>query len=152
MNSRAMKRTLGPAIACLATFAFCGQAWTQDYTVDWHTIDGGGGTSTGGVYTVTGTIGQPDASVTPMSGGPYCLTGGFWVICAVQTPGAPVLTIVPAGAGQAKISWEPDSPGWVLQETLSLSPTNWTDSPSGRTNPAVVPSAMPTKFYRLNRP
>jgi hypothetical protein len=30
--------------------------------LDWFTIDGGGGTSTGGVYAVSGTIGQPDAA------------------------------------------------------------------------------------------
>jgi hypothetical protein len=33
----------------------------QNYSIDWFTIDGGGGTSTGGVYSVSGTIGQPDA-------------------------------------------------------------------------------------------
>ena len=31
------------------------------FVVGWSTIDGGGGTSTGGVYQVSGTIGQPDA-------------------------------------------------------------------------------------------
>jgi len=29
----------------------------QNYTIDWQKIAGGGGTSTGGVYTVSGTIG-----------------------------------------------------------------------------------------------
>ena len=38
-----------------------------DFSLDWSTIDGGGGTSTGGVYSVSGTIGQPDAGA--MSGG-----------------------------------------------------------------------------------
>jgi hypothetical protein len=38
---------------------------------------GGGGTSSGGAYTLSGTIGQADAS-SPMSGGAYTLTGGFW--------------------------------------------------------------------------
>jgi hypothetical protein len=42
------------------TSALCLRAWGQ-YSIDWSTIDGGGGTSTGGVYSVTGTIGQPDA-------------------------------------------------------------------------------------------
>ena len=28
----------------------------QSYSIDWFTIDGGGGTSTGGVYSVSGTI------------------------------------------------------------------------------------------------
>jgi hypothetical protein len=58
----------------------------QSYSIDWFTIDGGGGTSTGGVYSVTGTIGQPDAGGL-MSGGNYTLQGGFWSIQAVQTPG-----------------------------------------------------------------
>jgi hypothetical protein len=34
-------------------------AFAQTHSLDWSTIDGGG-TSTGGVYTVTGTVGQPD--------------------------------------------------------------------------------------------
>jgi hypothetical protein len=34
----------------------------QSYSIDWSTIDGGGGTSTGGVYSLSGSIGQPDAS------------------------------------------------------------------------------------------
>ena len=48
----------------------------QSYSIDWHTIDSGGGTSTGGGYTMSGAIGQPDAG--KMSGGAYTLDGGFW--------------------------------------------------------------------------
>ena len=48
----------------------------QPYSLDWFTIDGGGGTSTGGVYLVSGTIGQPDAGG-PMTDGNYSLTDGF---------------------------------------------------------------------------
>ena len=52
-------------------------AYGQDYDIDWFTIDGGGEMfSTGGTYTLSGTIGQPDAG--EMSGGSYNLTGGFW--------------------------------------------------------------------------
>ena len=46
------------------------------YEIDWYTIDGGGGTSSGGVYEISGTIGQPDAGA--LSGGPYVVEGGFW--------------------------------------------------------------------------
>ncbi len=121
------------------------------YAIDWHTIDGGGGTSTGGVYSVSGTIGQPDAGT--MSGGSYTLTGGFWALPgAVQTEGAPTLTIVPAAPGLATIAWTPATAGFVLQETLSLAPTNWVNSVSGATNPVVVPATLPTKFYRLRKP
>ena len=124
----------------------------QPYSLDWFTIDGGGGTSTGGVYLVSGTIGQPDAGG-PMTGGNYSLTGGFWALpTAVQATNAPTLTIVPATPGNATISWTPSTPGFVLQETWVLSPSNWTNSPSGATNPVVVPATLPTKFYRVCKP
>ena len=114
-------------------------------------MDGGGGTSTGGVYSVSGTVGQPDASGA-MSGGNYTLTGGFWALPAlVQTSGAPTLSVAPAASGFALISWTPDTPGFVLQESLSPSPSGWTNSPSGSTNPVTVPAALPAKFYRLHK-
>ncbi len=125
---------------------------SAQYAITWSTIDGGGGTSTGSVYSVSGTIGQPDAGAT-MTNGQYSVTGGFWVLpTAVQTTNAPVLTIVPAAPGQASISWTPSTPGFVLQETWALSPANWTNSPSGGTNPIVVPATLPAKFYRLFQP
>jgi hypothetical protein len=124
----------------------------QYFSIDWFTIDGGGGASTGGVHAVSGTIGQPDAGG-PMSSGQYSLIGGFWALpLAVQTTGAPTLTIVSAAPGQATISWTPDTPGFVLQETLSLSPANWINSPSSATNPVTIPAALPKKFYRLFKP
>jgi hypothetical protein len=47
------------------------------YSIDWYTIDGGGAmNSTGGSYSLGGTIGQPDAG--SLSGGSYTLNGGFW--------------------------------------------------------------------------
>lgn len=124
----------------------------QSDAIDWHTIDGGGGTSTGGVYSVSGTIGQPDAGGS-MTNGLYSVTGGFWALPqAIQQTGAPTLTIAPAAPGQATISWTPATPGFVLQESLSLSAANWTNSPSGVTNPVTVPAMIPAKFYRLFKP
>lgn len=124
----------------------------QNYSVDWHTIDGGGGTSTGGVYSVSGTIGQPDAGPT-MTNGQYAVNGGFWALpTIVQVIGAPKLLIAPSAPGQATISWTPASTNWILQESWSLSPANWTNSPSGSTNPIVVPAIVPSRFYRLFKP
>ena len=48
-----------------------------DYSIPWYTIDGGGGTSSGGSYELSGTIGQPDAGYLYES--PYEVLGGFWV-------------------------------------------------------------------------
>lgn len=55
-----------------------------DYKIDWSTIDGGGGTSTGGDFTLVGTIGQPEAGAS--SGGDYELLGGF-------LPGVPLCVV-----------------------------------------------------------
>ena len=56
-----------------------------DYSISWYTIDGGGGTSSGGTYQLSGTFGQPDAEYS--GGGQYELLGGFWVggpLCIVN--------------------------------------------------------------------
>ena len=60
------------------------------YDLSWHSIDGGGGLSTGGGYELTGTIGQPDAG--EMTGGGYFLHGGFIALppaeaCPADTDG-----------------------------------------------------------------
>lgn len=55
------------------------------YEISWYTIDGGGGTSSGGSYVLTGTIGQADADWG--RGGDYEVLGGFWPggpLCFVQ--------------------------------------------------------------------
>ena len=47
------------------------------YDLSWSSLDGGGYTfSSGGAYTLGGTIGQPDAGL--LSGGSYTLGAGFW--------------------------------------------------------------------------
>ena len=148
---RIAQRPVSRALTSAATvlfLCFCLPAWGQ-YSIDWSTIDGGGGTSTGGVYSVSGTIGQPDAGG-PMTNGQYSVTGGFWALpIAVQTPGAPFLFITIATPGFVTISWTPDMQSFVLQQSPSLLPANWTDSPSGATNPIVVPVTPPVRFYRL---
>jgi hypothetical protein len=57
----------------------------EGYDLSWWTVDGGGGTfSGGGVYSLGGTAGQPDAGM--MTGGAYTLAGGFWGGGAVTVP------------------------------------------------------------------
>ena len=122
------------------------------YTIDWVKIAGGGGTSTNGQYSLSGTIGQHDAGG-PMTNGPYSLVGGFWALATlVQTPGGPMLHVTNAAPGFATIWWTPPTPGFTLQSTDDLSPTNWVNAPSGTNNPATVPATLPARFYRLSKP
>jgi hypothetical protein len=66
---------LAPGLAALAQEA--GPALPDaPYTLNPWTVDGGGGTSTGGLFGLSGTAGQPDAG--SLTGGIYTLVGGFW--------------------------------------------------------------------------
>ncbi len=114
--------------------------------MDWYKIAGGGRrASTNGQYSVSGTIGQPDASVA-MNGGNYSLTGGFWsLIQVVQTPGAPLLSISYSG-NQAIVSWDPSVTGWTLQTNNNLTTGTWGNYGGQVVNNSVT-NAPPTEMY-----
>ena len=65
------------AIGLLSGVVFAGPSG-GDFEITRSTIDGGGGTSSGGAFSLTGTIGQHDASPVTSSGGGFLLSGGFW--------------------------------------------------------------------------
>jgi len=128
-------------------FAFCLQAWGQ-YSIDWSTTDGGGGTSTGGAYSITDTIDQPDAGT--MSGGTYTLQGGFWPGMIVPSTGASPTLYIQRSGDSVIISWSPATEGFALEATIDLVGAAWTAAPSG--NPVTIPITGPAKFYRLRKP
>jgi hypothetical protein len=128
----------------------------QSYSIDWFTIDGGGGTSTGGVYSVSGTIGQPDAG--RMTGGNFTLDGGFWgIIAAVQTPGAPLLRVARTITNTVLVAWPSYVAGFSLQQNAILGSSNWlsvTNSVNvvGGENQVIVSPPAGSHFYRLKSP
>lgn len=65
------------ALAALLTLATLASAATNAVSLPWWTMDGGGGTSQGGDYSLSGTIGQSDAGPS-LTGGEFSLQGGFW--------------------------------------------------------------------------
>ncbi len=67
--------SVGVLLLALATAAV---AQIGGYSLNWWTIDNGGGSSTGSTYSLSGTIGQPDAG--NLSSGSYRLEGGFWAV------------------------------------------------------------------------
>jgi hypothetical protein len=131
-------------------------SFAQQYSIDWYKIAGGGGTSTGGTYQVSGTIGQHDASGA-MTGGSYSLTGGFWsLISVVQTAGLPNLTITHAG-NSIIVSW-PNTGSYTLQQNSNLAAVaGWTASGyaittnNGTNNITITPPAG-NLFFRLSNP
>ena len=55
MNTQGLQTGRRLVAVCLLDLVLCFEAWTQDYSVHGYSIDGGGGTSTGGVYSISGT-------------------------------------------------------------------------------------------------
>jgi len=155
----AQSKTWRLALAfCLLISTFCLCASAQDYTNKWFTVNGGGRSSTGGVYTITGTAGQPDAGV--MRQGEYTVNGGFWgLIAVVQTPGAPPLTIRGAGSNSVLVCWPYPSESYGLQQCTNLTTANWAADASvpahvGNEWQVTVspPVGKKSVFYRLQKP
>ena len=141
------------SILALAGFSIGARA---QYSIDWYKVSGGGGTSTGGVYTVSGTIGQHDAGG-PMAGGNYSLTGGFWALYAVQTPGAPQLSILLTATNTAMVYWPSPSTGFELLQNNSVTDTTWVTPPqpvtdNGTIKYIIVNPPAGQHYYRLRNP
>jgi hypothetical protein len=142
----------------LALVLMFSAARAQTYSISLSTVDSGGGTSTGGVYAVSGTVGQPDAGT--LSGGNFTLSGGFWgIVAAVQTPGAPTLAITRTTTNSVVVSWPLPAEGWVLEWTnrLARASAAWTQvSPpyQGNTTQSWIIVSPPSgnQFYRLHKP
>jgi len=151
-----MKKTILLTILLVPHLAFA-----QQFSIGWSKVAGGGGASSGtngaSVYSVNGTIGQPDASGA-MSGGSYSVTGGFWsLISVVQTPGVPNLTIAHAG-NSVVVSW-PNTGSYSLQQNINLAAsTGWTTSGysvitnANGTNTITITPPMGSLFFRLANP
>ena len=120
------------------------------YAIDWFTLDGGGGTSSGGSFTLTGTIGQPDAGT--LSGGNYTLQGGFWPGIVVPATGEAPTLFIQLAAASLMILWSPSTPGFSLEQSSTLLPGSWAPAPSGADNPATIPLGSGPTFYRLKKP
>lgn len=150
-----MKTSFASALTVVC-LALASAAHAQNYTLDWFTTDGGGGTSAGGPYELGGTIGQPDAGL--MSGGIYALAGGFWGVAQTTIP--PLLSIEQFPGG-VRVFWPVSAAGFVLDETMALgsSPpaTMWTQVPAAtyQTNATHISITLPMpaggKFFRLRR-
>lgn len=69
------------ALLALTVVATAAGPLADSFSIPWWTVDGGGGSSQGGAYTLKGTVGQADAGT--ISGGNFSLTGGYWSITMV---------------------------------------------------------------------
>jgi hypothetical protein len=126
------------------------------YALTWVSTGGAIGTTTGAKYSLSRTTGSADADL--MHGSVHTLAGSFWsgTVLASQS-GPPLMSIALTPTAAITISWPSASTGWALQQTSSLSTTNWTDVPTpptddGTNKSVTMPRPAVDKFYRLHRP
>lgn len=76
--------------------------------------------SSSGSYSLSGTIGQGEATPLPLTGGSYSLNGGFWsAVTVVPVEGLPPVSIFREG-GSVVLSWSASNQPLVLQMTMDL--------------------------------
>lgn len=151
-------RWIVPTILILtASTAALPSVFAASYSIPWFKIAGGGGTSAGGSYSLSGTLGQAEGS-TALRGGPFSLAGGYWTgIILIQSPEAPTLSISQVNPDGVIVCWPEPSTGWTLQESADLNANSWITSlrtPSVREGNRCVLITSPLKqlFLRLVKP
>ena len=134
----------------LVLFAAVANAGAQ-YTIDWFTMDGGGGSGTAGSFAMGGTLGQIDA--TSGSAGSVVFLGGYWSAIAEELP----LLRIFRFERNIILTWPDPSPGFFLEGTPDLVVPNWNKVPI---DPVVVEDEkqviwgppVGNYFFRLHRP
>ena len=78
--ARAPRRRAGLLVltALAALVAAVPGALASGESIGWYTFDGGGGVSTGGGWSVAGTIGQGDSGPALVGANGMAVRGGFW--------------------------------------------------------------------------
>jgi len=79
-------------------------------------------------------------------GGNMSRTGGFWSLCTLQTPGAPLLTIHLLSTISVLISWPSSASGFVLQQNSPLHSSAWEEAPQ------IINDNGTTQFIIFNPP
>jgi hypothetical protein len=128
--------------------------FAQNYAINWHTVGGGGGTSSGGIYSLSGTIGQPDAGV--LTGAGFELVGGFWSVLSCVPSGVfPALTVYVTTNDAVVVAWPcSTSSSIVLQECTNIYAPNWVPPSQpivydGITKSVTIAPAVGSLFFRL---
>jgi hypothetical protein len=151
-----MKTNLAVFLGCagMVLLPCLAKAQNNNFQIIESAISGGGTTlSTGGSFTLSGTIGQPLVSTS--RGEIFTLAAGFWgITVALQQPDLPPLSVTDALNGIV-LSWPVTSTTALLEQTERLQPSSlWTtvsQTPQivGGQNVVTIPLTGASRFFRL---
>ena len=119
------------------------------FAIPQYAVYGGGGTSSGGGFAISGAIGE--ISAREMIGGTFTLRSGLGVIHLLQTPDTPPLRIRIAGPDTVEVFWEAGDEAWLLEETPSLITPDWRESTVHTHGSHTVPAIGRERCFRLRR-
>jgi hypothetical protein len=127
----------------------------QGFAVHTSNVTGGGGTSHGVGFSISGTIGEPSAST--LAGDSFSVSPGYWnVVTALNEPEAPILALERHPDGSVTVSWPSTALGFVLEQSADLTPGSWVISPvsvadDGATRSVRITAPQDRIFLRLAR-
>jgi hypothetical protein len=123
------------------------------FTLDWFTVDGGGVLMSGGDFTLHGTTGQADTGRVTLAAGSQMIKSGFWAFDFTDPGSAvPTLRLQLSGVSDVLLSWHPETPGFSMQQSLTLLPASWSTISAAPENPVVLPRGGTNTFFRLYKP
>lgn len=82
-DSLAVVLACAGALTAMALPAFADTPRVDADTITSFTVDSGGGSSSGSGFSVSGTLGQPEAGPASAAGSGFSVAGGFWNRAAV---------------------------------------------------------------------
>ena len=144
-------------MVALAISAICLFLVTLAHAQSTLSLTGGGGSSSGEDYKITGTIGQMDGT-SVMAGEDIELTGRVTTMLGtLPTSDGTTLTIAVTPQNMIVISWPSDGTDFVLEQSSDLGSPTWatigaTPEDDGWTKTVTMPVTMGNKFFRLRKP
>ena len=150
-----------PLVAMLgAVLATANGSLAQSFDGTWFAIDGGGGLSVGGSYSLAGSVSPSDAGT--ITGGSYALTGSYWSAPGELSVGDPPRLEMIRTTGGLVLRWPFPSEGWSLEQTSELGQSSGGTVWSNTTLPlperdgslwkVTIPATAGHSFFRLHFP
>lgn len=147
-----------PSALALFLLALAVSAPAQS-SINWSSLNGGGGAQVSANYVVNFTAGQVDGASGALTSASYRVEPGFWAEEDMGPyTGLPALSIARSGANVV-ITWPSPSTGFILEHTDSLGvlPAAWTAtsgtvSDNGSSKSITLSPVVARRFYRLRHP
>lgn len=127
------------ALSGLAVTLAAAGLLAQSFAVHTISLTGGGGTSHGGGFGISGSVGELPAL--PLTGPTFSVSPGYWnVVAAPNSPEPPMLALELNPDGSVTLSWPATAAGFVLQQSTDLIPGSWVSSPAPVSDDGVTRS------------